>query len=58
MTKKIEDSERVRKAYSPRGQRGQRMFNFRCDLDNWERLQKQLNKGRFINDAIRAYMPD
>lgn len=58
MTKKIEDSERVRKAYSPRGVRGQRMFNFRCDLDNWERLQQQPNKGRFINDAIRAYMPD
>ena len=58
MTKKIEDSERVRKAYSPRGPRGQRMFNFRCDLDNWERLQQQHNKGRFINDAIRAYLPD
>lgn len=58
MTKKIEGNERVRKAYSPRGQRGQRMFNFRCDLDNWERLQQQLNKGRFVNDAIRAYHPD
>lgn len=58
MTKKIDDNERVRKAYSPRGQRGQRMFNFRCDLDNWERLQKQPNKGRFVNDAIRAYIPD
>ena len=56
MTKKIEDDERVRKAYAPRGQRGQKMLNFRCDLDNWEKLSQQPNKGRFINDAIRAYL--
>lgn len=55
MTKKMEDEQRVRKAYSPRGQRGQRMFNFRCDLDNWEKLESQPNKGRFVNEAIRAY---
>ena len=53
MTKKIEDSDRVRKAYSPRGHRGQKMFNFRCDLDNWEWLQQQPNKGRYVNDIIR-----
>ena len=55
MTKKKEESERIRKAYAPNGQRGQRMFNFRCDLDNWEKICKQPNKGRFVNDAIRAY---
>ena len=55
MTKKKEDSERIRKAYAPNGQRGQRMFNFRCDLDNWEKICKQPNKGRYVNDAIRAY---
>lgn len=54
MTKKLEDAERMRKAYAPRGERGQRMVNFRCDLDNWELLQRQPNKGRFINEAIRA----
>lgn len=55
MTKKVEENERKRKAYAPNGQRGQRMFNFRCDLDNWEKISKQPNKGRYVNDAIRAY---
>lgn len=55
MTKKIDENDRVRKAYAARGERGQKMVNFRCDLDNIEKLSRQLNKGRFINDAIRAY---
>lgn len=55
MSKKVPDEERVRKAYSPRGERGQKMTNFRCDLDNWDKLNKQPNKGRYINEAIRAY---
>lgn len=55
MTKKVNDEERVRKPYSPNGQRGQKMINFRCDLDNVEKLAGQPNKGRFINEAIRAY---
>lgn len=55
MTKKIDENERIRKEYAPRGQRTQKMFNFRCDLDNWEKLCQQPNKGKFINDAIRAY---
>lgn len=55
MTKKVNDQERVRKPYSPNGQRGQKMINFRCDLDNLEKLAGQANKGRFINEAIRAY---
>ena len=55
MTKKKSEEERERKEYSPRGERSQRMFNFRCDLDNWEKIQRQPNKGRFVNDAIRAY---
>lgn len=53
MTKKLEEGERVRKAYSPRGERGQKMFNFRCDLENWEWLQHQPNKGRIVNELIR-----
>lgn len=55
MTKKIDENDRVRKAYAARGERGQKMVNFRCDLDNIEKLSRQLNKGRFINDAIRAF---
>lgn len=55
MTKKIDENDRVRKAYAARGERGQKMVNFRCDLDNIEKLSRQPNKGRFINDAIREY---
>ena len=55
MTKKIDENHRARKAYAARGERGQKMVNFRCDLDNIEKLSRQPNKGRFINDAIRAY---
>ena len=54
MTKKLEDSERVRKAYASRGERGQKMVNFRCDFANLEWLNKQPNKGRAINEAIAA----
>lgn len=55
MTQKKSDDERVRKAYAQRGTRSQKMFNFRCDLDCWEKLSQQANKGRYINEAIRAY---
>ena len=55
MTKKIDENDRLRKAYAARGERGQKMVNFRCDLDNIEKLSHQPNKGRFNNDAIRAY---
>lgn len=55
MTQKVNDESRVRKAYSARGTRAQKMLNFRCDLDNWEKLSQQPNKGRYINEAIRAY---
>lgn len=52
MTKKLDDTERVRKSYAPRGQRGQKMLNFRCDLENWEYLQGIPNKGRWLNELI------
>lgn len=55
MTKKKEESERVRKAYAPRGERQQKMFNFRCDAENWEWLQQQPNKGRMLNTIIEQY---
>lgn len=56
MTKKIDDESRVRRAYSARGTRGQKMFNFRLDLDLWEALHVLPNKGRFVNEAIRAHL--
>lgn len=52
MTKKLNDEERVKKAYAPRGQRGQRMYNFRIDIENYEYLQRQSNKGRWLNNLI------
>ena len=55
MTKKIDENDRVRKAYAARGERGQKMINFRCDLDNIEKLSHQPHKGRFINEAIRVF---
>lgn len=53
MTKKLEDEQRTRKAYAAAGERSQRMFNFRIDLENYEHVQKQTNKGRYINELIR-----
>lgn len=53
MTQKVKEDERIKKEYAKRGERSQKMLNFRCDLDNWEGLQQQPNKGRFINEAIR-----
>lgn len=53
MTKKIEDENRVRKVYASKGSRSQERFTFRMDIDNYEVVQQQPNKGRFVNDAIR-----
>lgn len=53
MTKKLTDEQRVRKAYAARGTQEQKMFNFRCDIENWEWLQKQQYKGRYVNELIR-----
>jgi len=53
MTKRLKPEERVKKEYTQDGQRGQKMFNFRCDLENIEYLNKQPNKGRFLNELIR-----
>lgn len=54
MTKKLTEEERVRKEYSPRGQRGQKMINFRCDLDNYNYLKEQPNRGRLLNELIKS----
>lgn len=41
---------------SPKGVRTQKMFSFRIDLDLVGYLESQPNKGRFINDLLRAHM--
>lgn len=33
----------------------QKMITFRCDFDNVEILNRVVNKGRYINEAIRCY---
>lgn len=50
--KEKEERERVRKAYAPKGETSQKMVTFRCDLENIEWLNRQVNKGRYINDLI------
>lgn len=54
MTKKVEEAERIRKAYSPRGERGQKRMTFLLDLENAGWLEQQPNKGRYLNNLIRA----
>ena len=53
MTKKVEEANRVRKEYSPRGQRSQKRVTFLCDLENLEILNRQANKGRYLNKLIQ-----
>lgn len=55
MKQKEEDQKRVRKAYSPKGERGQKPMSFRIDLENLEWLERQANKGRAINEALEHY---
>lgn len=54
MKKKEENKERIRKTYAPKGERGQKSMTFRVDNENLPHLELQPNKGRYINDLIRA----
>lgn len=47
----------VRKAFI-RGKVTQRPLNFKCDLDNFEKLRGVKNKGRLINELLRNYFED
>lgn len=47
----------VRKAFI-RGKVTQRPLNFKCDLDNFEKLKGVKNKGRLINELLRNYFED
>lgn len=42
----------IRKKYAPNGQRGQRPFNFRMDLENYEWISQKPNRGRYLNKLI------
>lgn len=52
--KEKEQKERVRKAYASKGTRSQKMMSFRVDNDLHLWLDSQPNKGRYINDLVRA----
>ncbi len=52
MAKEKEEKTRIKRAYAAPGQRSQKMFNFRLDLENLDWLNKQQNKGRYINELI------
>lgn len=47
-----EPKERVRREYAAKGSRSQKMMTFRIDLENVDFLERQGNKGRYINDLI------
>ena len=47
-----EPKKQERRVYAEKGTRSQKMMTFRIDLENIEFLDKQINKGRFINDLI------
>lgn len=53
---KRNDEEKVllRKAGRTSGVVTQKMVSFRLDIDNMEWLDRQPNKGRYINDLIAA----
>lgn len=52
MTKRLEDSERVRRAYASRGERSQIRVGFLLDNEHREWLQRQPNKSRYLNGLI------
>lgn len=52
MAKEKVEKERIKRAYAAHGQRSQKMFNFRLDLENLDWLNQQQNKGRYINELI------
>lgn len=49
-----EKKERTRRRYAKRGEQSQKMHSFRLDQENEFWLSTQPNKGRYINNLIRA----
>lgn len=53
-TEATSTKERTRKAYAPKGTTSQKMVSIRVDNDLLPWLAEQHNKGRYINDLVRA----
>lgn len=49
-----EQKERTRRRYAKRGEKSQKLVAFRLDLENEFWLSTMPNKGRYINNLIRA----
>lgn len=49
-----EKNERTRRKYAKRGETSQKMMSFRLDQENEFWLSSFPNKGRYINNLIRA----
>lgn len=49
-----EQTERTRRKYAKRGETNQKMMSFRLDQENEYWLSTFPNKGRYINNLIRA----
>ena len=49
-----EKKERSRRKYAKRGETSQKMMSFRLDQENEFWLSSFPNKGRYINNLIRA----
>lgn len=49
-----EKKERTRRRYAKRGETSQKMMSFRLDQENEFWLSSFPNKGRYINNLIRA----
>ena len=49
-----EKQERIKRKYAPKGERSQKMMTFRLDKENEYWLSTFPNKGRYINNLIRA----
>ena len=50
-----EKAKQIRKSYAKRGACNSKMMSFRCDGDDLGFLAKVANKGKLINDLLRAY---
>lgn len=49
-----EKKERIKRKFAPAGERSQKMMSFRLDRENEFWLSTMPNKGRYINNLIRA----
>lgn len=55
MEKQKEEKKRIRREYAKRGDTNQKMISFRADFATIRALEKVRNKGRLLNDLVRAW---